>query len=202
MDLPGPVRGSAVLTAPNLISLGRIALTPVFFALITDPDTTLPGVVLFALVAASDWVDGYLARRLGQVSDLGRLLDPTADRLAIGAGLIALAVRGAFPWWAAWPILARDALLLAAGALVLLGRRIRIEVRGIGKFATLNLMVAVTCISWGALGYPLDRVATVLGWAAYAIGIASAYAAAAWYAGDLRRALRATRRSAPRAGSC
>lgn len=191
-----------MLTAPNLISLGRVALTPVFFVLIADPDTTLPGIVLFALVAASDWVDGYLARRLGQVSDLGRLLDPTADRLAIGAGLIALAVRGAFPWWAAWPILARDAVLVVAGALLLLGRGIRVEVRGIGKFATFNLMVAVTCVSWGALGYPLDRVATVLGWGAYAIGVASAYAAAAWYAGDLRRAVRATRPSAQRAGSC
>lgn len=191
-----------MLTAPNLISLGRVALTPVFFVLIADRDTTLPGIVLFALVAASDWVDGYLARRLGQVSDLGRLLDPTADRLAIGAGLIALAVRGAFPWWAAWPILARDAVLVVAGALLLLGRGIRVEVRGIGKFATFNLMVAVTCVSWGALGYPLDRVATVLGWAAYAIGVASAYAAAAWYAGDLRRAVRATRPSAQRAGSC
>lgn len=202
MDLPRPVRGSAVLTAPNLISLGRIALTPAFFALITDPDTTLPGLVLFALVAASDWVDGYLARRLGQVSDLGKLLDPTADRLAIGAGLVALAVRGAFPWWAAWPILARDVLLLAAGALVLLARRIRIEVRWIGKFATFNLMVAVTSISWGALGYPPDRIATVLGWAAYAIGITTAYAAAAWYLADLRGAVRATRRTASQVGSC
>jgi cardiolipin synthase len=194
-------RARAVLTAPNLISLVRIVLIPVFAALIVDPDTTAIGLAVFALVAASDWVDGYLARRLGQVSELGKILDPTADRLALGAGLIALAVRGAFPWWAAWAILARDALLLAVGALVLLRRRIRIEVRWIGKFATLNLMVAVTSISWGTLGYPPHEVATVLGWATYAIGIATAYAAAALYVGDLRRALEAVQPTSG-AGSC
>ncbi len=202
MDQPGDARAASVLTAPNLISFGRIALIPVFAVLIAGRDTTPYGLAVFALVAASDWVDGYLARRLGQVSDLGKLLDPTADRLAIAAGLIALAARGAFPWWAAWPILARDVLVLAAGALVLLRRRIRIEVRWIGKFATFNLMVAVTSISWGALGYPPDRVATVLGWATYGIGIATAYAAAACYLGDLRRASRMTREPAPRARSC
>jgi len=195
-------RARAVLTAPNLISLSRIALIPVFTVLIADPDTTAIGLVTFALVAASDWVDGYLARRLGQISELGKLLDPTADRLAIAAALVALAIRGAFPWWAAWLLLARDALLLAIGAVVLLRRRIRIEVRWIGKFATLNLMAAITWVSWGALGYPPAEVTTVLGWAAYAIGIATAYAAAALYVGDLRRALRAAHPSAPRAGSC
>jgi cardiolipin synthase len=198
---PPRERSRAVLTAPNLISLGRIALIPVFAALIVDPETTAIGLLVFAFVAASDWVDGYLARRLGQVSELGKLLDPTADRLALAAGLIALAVRGAFPWWAAWSILARDALLLAVGALVLVRRRIRIEVRWIGKLATLNLMVAVTWVSWGALGYPPDEITTVLGWAAYAIGIATAYAAAVLYVGDLRRALEAIPPTS-RAGSC
>lgn len=202
MGQPADARAASVLTAPNVVSFGRIALIPVFAVLIADRDTTPSGLVLFALVAASDWVDGYLARRLGQVSDLGKLLDPTADRLAIAAALVALAIRGAFPWWAAWPILARDVVLLAIGALVLVRRRIRIEVRWIGKLATLNLMVAVTSVSWGALGYPPAAFATVLGWAAYAIGIATAYAAAALYVGDLRRALAGASPVTPPAGSC
>jgi cardiolipin synthase len=200
--MDGPGRRSAVLTAPNLISLARIVLIPAFLVLIADPDTTALGLVLFAVVAASDLADGYLARRLNQVTEVGKLLDPTADRLAIAAGLVALALRGAFPWWAAWLILARDASILVVGGVVLLRRRIRIEVRWIGKFATLNLMVAVTSISWGALGYPPADIATVLGWAAYGIGIGTAYVAAGLYLADLRRSLRAGASAAPGASSC
>ena len=57
-----------------------------FCWLIVDPDTTLAGIVLFGLVVATDWVDGTIARRTGQVSELGKVLDPVADRLAIASG--------------------------------------------------------------------------------------------------------------------
>ena len=60
---------------------------------------------------ATDWVDGWLARRTSQISELGKILDPTADRLAIAAGLIALVVRGVFPPWAALLVLVRDAVI-------------------------------------------------------------------------------------------
>lgn len=178
-----------LFTVPNLVSLARVALTPLLVVLIVRRDTTRIGLLLFALVAASDFVDGYLARRLGQVSELGRVLDPTADRVAIGAGLLALGIRGAFPWWAAGLILARDVAVLLVGVAVLLARRIRIDVRWIGKFATLNLMVAVTCVSWGRLGYQLAAPIEMLGWIAYAIGLSTSYVAALLYLGDLRRAL-------------
>src|SRR6266516_4715616 len=92
---------SRVLTVPNGISAARIALIPVFVWLVLDHDTTTAGVVLFAIVVATDWVDGMIASRTGQVSDVGKILDPVADRLAIAAGLIALVIRGIFPLWAA-----------------------------------------------------------------------------------------------------
>ena len=72
--------------------------------------------MLFGVVVATDWVDGSVARRTGQVSELGKVLDPTADRLAIAAGLIAFVVRGVFPLWAALLILVRDVVVLIAGA--------------------------------------------------------------------------------------
>jgi len=184
-------RSSAIWTVPNLLSFLRIALIPLFVALIVDEDTTLAGIVLFAAVAATDWVDGFVARRLGQVSELGKVLDPTADRLAIAAGLIALAIRGAFPWWAALLILVRDVVVLTVGAAVLLRRRVRLEVRPIGKVATFSLMLAVTWISWGTLGYPLDDAALALGWISFTVGIIEYYVAGAMYLGDLRRALAA-----------
>jgi cardiolipin synthase len=134
-------------------------------------------------------VDGWVARRTGQVSELGKVLDPVADRLAIAAGLIAFAVRGVFPWWAALLIIVRDVAILLAGALVLWRRQVRIDVRWVGKMATFSLMCAVPWISWANLDLPLAAAALVCGWSAFAVGIVEYYVAAAVYAGELRRAL-------------
>ena len=140
-------------------------------------------------MVATDWVDGWVARRTGQVSELGKVLDPTADRLAIAAGLIALVVRGVFPLWAALLILVRDAVILIAGAAVLASRRIRLDVRFIGKVATFTLMMAIPWIAWGNLDLPLADAALVAGWASFAVGILEYYVAAAAYVGDIRRVL-------------
>ncbi len=184
--------GRGVVTIPNAISLVRILLIPVFVWLIVDPDTTTVGLLVFAGVVATDWVDGTIARRIGQVSDVGKVLDPVADRLAIAAGIVALAIRGVFPVWAAALILARDVVVLAVGLFVLVRTRVRIDVRWIGKVATFSLMVAVPAISWGALGLPLAAAATAVGWVTFSVGIVEYYLAAAVYAGDARAALNPT----------
>jgi cardiolipin synthase len=185
---PGAGSGRRVLTLPNVISAFRIAMIPVFVALILDEDTTTAGLIVFGFVVATDWVDGTIARRTGQVSDLGKVLDPVADRLAIAAGIIALAIRGVFPVWAAAAILARDVVVLVAGLVVLMRRHVTIEVRWIGKVATFSLMVAVPAISWGALDLPLAAAATAVGWVSVAVGIVEYYVAAVVYARDVRRA--------------
>jgi len=180
---------SAILTVPNVLSFLRILLIPVFVVLIVRPSTTTAGLILFSIVAATDWVDGWVARRTGSVSELGKILDPVADRLAMAAGLIALVVRGAFPLWAALLILARDAAILVAGSLLLAGRKVRIDVRFIGKIATLTLMFAVPFVSWGTLELPLAAAALAAGWVGFAVGIVEYYLAAGVYVGDLRRAI-------------
>src|SRR5262245_13216788 len=180
-----------VLTLPNAISAFRIAMIPVFVLLIVDPDTATAGLVLFAVVVATDWVDGTVARHTGQVSELGKVLDPVADRLSIAAGIIALSVAGLFPWWATTLIIGRDLVVLVAGAYALSRRRVRLDVRWVGKVATFSLMVAVPAIAWAALDLPLAPAATVIGWAAFAAGIAEYYVAAYVYAMDLRTALAA-----------
>jgi len=187
-----PAETDRILTIPNLISSLRIALIPVFVALIVEPDTRRAGLVLFVVVVATDWVDGALARATGQVSDLGKVLDPVADRLAIAAGLIALVVADAFPLWAAFLILVRDVTVLIAGLVLLSTRRARIEVRRLGKVATFSLMTAIACIAWGSLGYPLAPAALACGWAFYGVGIVEYYVATVLYVGDLRRAWRGT----------
>ena len=115
------------------------------------------------------------------------MIDPVADRLAIAAGTIALVLRGVFPLWAAAAILARDLTVLLGGAVALVRRGIRVEVRWIGKLATFSLMAAIPMVSWGSLGLPLAAAATVAGWAAYAVGIVEYYVAAFAYLGEVRR---------------
>jgi cardiolipin synthase (CMP-forming) len=180
---------SAVLTLPNVLSFLRIAAIPLFCWLTVREDTRLLGIVLFAAVAATDWVDGTIARRTGQVSELGKILDPVADRLAIAAALITFAIVGIFPFWAALLILLRDVAVLFGGAAVLWGRQVRVDVRGIGKLATFSLMAAVTWIAWGNAGGALGDVFLVGGWLAYAVGIVEYYIAAGLYAIDVREAM-------------
>jgi cardiolipin synthase len=179
---------TAVWTLPNLISLLRILMIPVFWWLIVREGTTSEGLVLFIAVVGTDWVDGVVARRSGQVSELGKVLDPVADRLAIAAGLLALVIRGAFPLWAALLILLRDAGTLLAGAVLLAGRKIRLDVRFLGKAATFTLMGAIPGIAWGNLDLPFAAVTLAVGWVAYVVGIVEYYAVAIVYAKDLRRA--------------
>lgn len=192
-----PADTDRILTIPNLLSFLRIALIPVFVTLIVDPDTTEAGLALFVVVLATDWVDGAIARATGQVSELGKVLDPMADRLAIAAGLIALVVRDAFPLWAALLILLRDVAVLVAGLVLLSKRRARIEVRYLGKVATFALMAAIACIAWGTLGYALAPAALACGWAIFVAGIVEYYVATALYVGDLRRAWRRPSDRAP-----
>ena len=180
---------SAVVTVPNILSFARIATIPLFCWLAANERTRLWGILLFAVVVSTDWVDGYVARRTGQVTELGRILDPVADRLAIAAGLLTFAIAGIFPFWAALLILVRDVAVLLGGAVVLWGRSIRVEVRGIGKIATFSLMAAIAWIAWGNADGPLGDVLLVGGWLAYAVGIVEYYLAAGLYAIDVRDGL-------------
>jgi cardiolipin synthase len=179
---------SAIVTVPNLLSFARILLIPVFVGLIVHRGTEMAGMLLFAGVAATDWVDGYVARRTNQVSELGKILDPVADRLAVGAGLVAVMARGALPLWAGLAVLVRDGAVLVAGAAMLAGRGVRIDVRFLGKSATAILMVAITWIAWGNFDLPLAAAARAAGWVLFAVGIVESYVAAGWYLGDALRA--------------
>jgi cardiolipin synthase len=180
---------SAVVTVPNILSFARIATIPLFCWLAANDGTRVWGILLFAVVVSTDWIDGYVARRTGQVTELGRILDPVADRLAIAAGLLTFAIVGIFPFWAALLILVRDVAVLLGGAVLLWGRNLRVEVRGIGKIATFSLMAAIAWIAWGNADGPLGDVLLVGGWLAYVVGIVEYYLAAGLYAIDVREAL-------------
>jgi cardiolipin synthase len=128
------------VTWPNAITLVRLALLPVFFWLLFSTDHRAVAAWLLCALGATDWIDGFVARRLHQVSNVGKILDPTADRLLVIGGLLAVAAASGVPWWFALTVLARE-LIVSILTLVLaaLGAA-RINVLWWGKVSTFALM--------------------------------------------------------------
>jgi len=128
------------LTWPNAITLARLALLPVFIWLLFRTDHRAVAAWLLGALGATDWIDGFVARRLRQVSNVGKILDPTADRVLVIAGLLAVAAANGVPWWFALATLARE-LIVSVLTLVLaaLGAA-RINVLWWGKVSTFALM--------------------------------------------------------------
>jgi cardiolipin synthase (CMP-forming) len=182
-----------IATVPNLLSLIRILLIPAFVLLLLGDGTEAAGLILLGGVVATDWVDGYIARRTGQVTTLGKILDPVADRLALGAALVTLVVRDAFPLWAALLVLVRDGVIIAVGAMLLFRMGVRLDVRWIGKIATFSLMWGIPLVAWGRFGLWLKGIALPAGWVLFGIGAVLYYVAGIVYAFDVGAAIRATR---------
>jgi cardiolipin synthase len=185
-----------IATVPNLLSLVRILLIPVFLLLLLHHGTEEAGLLLLGGVVATDWIDGYVARHTGQVSNLGKLLDPIADRMALIAALVALVVRHAFPLWGAVAVIVRDVAILVTGLVLLTRYRLRLDVRWIGKFATLCLMFGIPLIAWGRFGLRWHEAALAAGWVLFLMGVATYYAAGFVYAFDIKRSIRAARTDA------
>lgn len=187
----------AILTVPNAISLARLAAVPVFVWLfVTEREG--PAVILYGAAAWTDFLDGYIARRTGAVSELGRLLDPLADRIFIIAIAIALVARGALGWWIAAAVIGRDVIVL--GAFPLLEKRgvERLRVNFVGKTATFFLLLGLTLLAWSETTFPGTDPARV-GGTLITVGGAVLY----WVAGVLygRAALRLMGRAPARDGS-
>lgn len=159
----GPA-SSRILTIPNVLSFARLLGVPVFLWLILVPQADGWAFVLLAVAGASDWVDGYLARRLNQRSELGVLLDPLADRLYIAATLLGLALRGLIPWWLVGVLVARELFLLALLPRIRRSGRLALPVTYVGKSATFCLLWGFPLLLLG--GLPTFGVAALaFGWA-------------------------------------
>lgn len=103
---------ASVASVPNLISLARILLTPVFIVVaLTNPEPSLPrtlAALLFAVLIATDFVDGQIARSRGLVTDFGKLIDPIADKAITGSAFVVLSLLGELPWWITIVVLVRE----------------------------------------------------------------------------------------------
>jgi cardiolipin synthase len=167
--------GDRIWTIPNGISAARLLGVPVFLWLVLGPRNATGdawAVALLVASAASDWLDGKIARALGQQSRLGQVLDPAADRLYIAATLVGLAVRGIIPWWLVGLLAARE--LTVGVALAVLRRRgfPALQVSFVGKAATLCLLYAFPLLFLGAHGGVAAEIARVAGWAFAVWGVA------------------------------
>ena len=182
---------SRVLTVPNLLSFFRLVMVPVFlYLIVTGHD--LAALIVLAVSSATDFFDGAIARRFGQISRLGQLLDPAADRLFIFAALIGLAGRGILPWWIVAVVIGRDALLLLLGVVLANHGFGPLPVHHLGKTATFCLLWGLPVIVLGHAVPSIQAVTDPIGWA-FALWGALLY----WWAGAvyLRQAVRIVRES-------
>jgi cardiolipin synthase (CMP-forming) len=176
-------------TWPNVVTVVRLCCIPVFVWLLFGLDNRFAAALLLGGLGATDWVDGYLARRLDQTTELGKILDPTADRLLFLVGIVALLVDGSVPVWFGVASLVREGLV-ALTALVLgaLGAR-RIDVTWLGKCATFALMFSFPSFLAAEAGLASDSVFRVMAWAFGIPGLVLSYYTVGQYVPLAHRAL-------------
>jgi len=168
---------SRVWTIPNVLSFIRLALVPVFlYLLVSGEDIWALGVLVFS--SFSDYLDGVIARRFNQITRLGQLLDPAADRLFIFAALIGLTARDILPLWLTLVIIGRDVLLLVLGITLANFGYGPLPVHHLGKFATFCLFYALPVIMVGQAFPDAAWVTNPIGWS-FALWGAFLY----WWAG-------------------
>lgn len=181
-------------TFANLISLVRLLFIPVFVWLLFSADDRLGAALLLAGLGATDWIDGWIARRFNQVSEVGKILDPAADRLMMVTAVVSTWIDGSVPWWFALLTLGRELLVsIAAVVLGALGAE-RIDVTWWGKTGTFLLMFAYPLLLGGLSDAGVADLLRFLGWMCAIPGLAISWYAAASYVPLARVALAAGRR--------
>ena len=194
-DDPGLDR---ILTVPNAVTVVRLACIPLYVWLLFGADNQVAAAGLLAALGATDWIDGYIARRFHQVSNFGKVLDPVADRLLVVTAVITIMIHGAVPVWFGVATLARE--VVVSGAVLLLASlgAARIDVLWVGKAGTFALMTAypLFLVSDGTAGW--QQAIRVVAWIIGVVGLVLAWTAAASYVPVARKALADGRRGGTR----
>jgi len=194
-------RGSAVWTVPNAVSALRLLGVPLFLWLVLGPKADVLALVLLMVSGFTDWLDGYLARRLNQTSKLGEILDPVADRLYILAVVVGLAVRDIIPWWVALILPARDAFLWCLVPFLRTRGYSALPVHFLGKAATFNLLYAFPLLFIGDGSGSVATLGKMFGWAFAIWGIGLYWWAGLLYAWQVRKLMADRGRRAPHLGT-
>lgn len=185
-----------VWTLPNALSALRLAGVPLFLWLVLGPEEDGWALAVLMISGVTDFLDGWLARRLGQTSPLGQLLDPVADRLYILAVVVGLALRDIIPWWLAVSLPLRDVLIVCAVPLLRTRGYSILPVHFLGKAATFCLLYAFPLLLLGDGDGVLSTLAQVFGWAFALWGVGLYWWAGVLYAWQVRTLLTTTERRA------
>jgi cardiolipin synthase len=182
------------LTYPNLFTLIRLCCIPLFLYLLFGRDNIAGAAFLLGGLGATDWVDGWLARHFNQVSEFGKIFDPTADRLMFIVALTGILVKGIAPIWVFWLILLRELIFGGTVAVcTVVFKMDRFDVTWWGKMATFLLMFAIPGFMIGATDFPLHLAFLVAAWLLAIPGLAISYYTAIAYIPVIRRSLRTGR---------
>jgi cardiolipin synthase len=182
-----------LLTVPNAITLVRLSCLPLFLWLLFGKEDRVAAALLLGALGATDWVDGYVARRYHQVSELGKVLDPLADRLLFIVGVGALIIDGSVPLVFAWLVVIREVLLGAVLIVLTLAGMQRFDVSMWGKAGTFTLMVAFPLFLLGSSDVWGSDFWWLWGWLVGVPGLLLSYYAAFTYIPTIRRSLAAGR---------
>lgn len=188
-------------TVPNLVTFGRLACIPIFCWLLFGLENRMAAGILLGALGATDFLDGFLARRLGQATELGAILDPVADRLMFFGAVISMAVNGDVALWFAVVALVRE-FGLSVGTLILAGRGVSwLGVNTWGKTGSFGLMFAFPMFLLGAADIPTSGGWTIAGWVWGIPSLAIAWYGAYLYVPAGRAALAELKRTGPPAGA-
>jgi len=181
-----------ILTAPNAFTFARLLCIPVFLYLLFGRDNRAGAAWLLGALGSTDWVDGWLARRFNQVSEFGKVFDPTVDRLMFIVGTIGIIIDGAAPRWFCIAVLARELLFGATVAIATVAFHMqRFDVTWWGKTATFLLMFAIPGFMLGASDFPGHTGFQIASWIIGIPGLAISYWTAVTYIPTIRAGIRA-----------
>lgn len=181
-----------ILTAPNAFTFARLLCIPVFLYLLFGRDNRAGAAWLLGALGSTDWVDGWLARRFHQVSEFGKVFDPTVDRLMFIVGTIGIIIDGAAPRWFCIAVLAREVLFGGTVAIATVAFHMqRFDVTWWGKTATFLLMFAIPGFMLGASDFPGHTGFQIASWIIGIPGLAISYWTAVTYIPTIRAGIRA-----------
>ncbi len=184
---------SGMLSIPNAITLARLSLLPVFLYVLFGKDNRAGAAWLLGAISYTDWIDGWVARKLNQTSVFGSVFDPFVDRMLFIVATIGVMIDGGVPSWFCIAIMVRE---IAIGGAMLVGTMFgmqRFAVSYWGKWYTLLLMTSVPLLLLGSSASGLADGATILGWLLAVPGLALSYYTAVMYVPVIRANLRAGR---------
>jgi cardiolipin synthase len=185
-----------ILTVPNALTLIRLLCIPLFVVLLARPHRSgwYPAALLLGGLGVTDGIDGYVARHFHQVSRLGQVLDPLADRLLLGVAAVSIIAVGAVPIWVAVAALSREALVAVGFVAVAVSGGRRMDVQWAGKAGTFGMMCALPLFLAGHAVDDWHRIAEILAWVAVTPGLVFGWYAAITYIPMARAAVAAGRR--------